>query len=139
VRLLGFASYSDYLKSEHWQEFRKKFFSKSAVCKNLRAKFGELRCQFCHKSAVLHLHHKTYKRLGAEYLSDVVLICAECHEKSHERHRLNPRKGLWAATNQVGRRKRKIRRNKARRLRLGIYAKRKKRRKALREARALEG
>jgi len=134
LKLLGFANYREYLDSEHWQEFRKKFFSKSAVCKNLRSKFGELRCQFCHKSAVLHLHHRTYKRLGAEHLSDVVLICADCHQKSHERHKLNPRNGLWSATNQVGRKKRKIRQAKARRLRLGVYARRKARRRTLREA-----
>lgn len=102
LKILGYPNYQEYLRSEHWQEFRRRFFRESAVAKNLRLKFGELRCQFCTKSAVLHLHHKTYKRLGAEWLSDVVLICEQCHTASHARHRTDPRKGLWAATKRVG-------------------------------------
>lgn len=104
---LGYASYCDYLRSEHWQSFRKRFFSTSAIARKLRQRFGELRCQFCFASGVLHLHHRTYKRLGKERLDDVVLICADCHNEAHKRHEKRKDKGLWSATKRTRKQKRR--------------------------------
>ncbi len=92
VRKLGYASYRDYLKSEHWQSFRKK----------MREKYGGLRCEFCEASGILHLHHRTYKRLGKEWLGDVVLICENCHNLVHSKAR-QPKVTLWRATKKIRR------------------------------------
>ena len=124
--------YDKYLRSEHWQSFRERFFKTSAVAKNMRRKFGGVRCEFCLADGVLHLHHKTYKRLGKEKLSDVVLICKTCHEAVHKRHRSKKNKGLWDATNRVRKRAKKhqepkrnsLRGKKRREMREELYASR---------------
>jgi 5-methylcytosine-specific restriction endonuclease McrA len=101
VRKLGYASYRDYLKSEHWQSFRKKFFA-SIKARQMREKYGGLRCEFCEASGILHLHHRTYKRLGKEWLGDVVLICENCHNLVHSKAR-QPKVTLWRATKKIRR------------------------------------
>ena len=45
---------------------------------------------------LLHLHHKTYARLGHERIEDVELICVDCHSKEHFAKRL-ARTGLKIA------------------------------------------
>ncbi len=63
----------------------------------MRKKHKKLLCEFCRCSKnVLHLHHRTYKRLGKEYLGDVVLLCEYCHLKVHKIHKEG--KNLWEAT-----------------------------------------
>jgi hypothetical protein len=46
---------------------------------------------------VLDLHHKTYKRLGKERLTDLCRLCRYCHKQVHQ---LATGKGLslWTAT-----------------------------------------
>jgi hypothetical protein len=69
---LGFATYSEYLASPHWAEIR-------------LAHRHELRCRACKATGVrLSLHHRTYARLGAERLDDVVKFCDGCHARVHE-------------------------------------------------------
>lgn len=98
LKALGFASYRDYLKSDHWQEFRARVLRESAAAKKLRRRHGKIVCSFCFSDTKFNLHHKTYKRLGKERMDDVAIICDDCHEASHARHEANPRKGLWNAT-----------------------------------------
>jgi hypothetical protein len=42
-------------------------------------------CRACYedRSWELVIHHKTYARVGNELLSDVVLLCANCHNNLH--------------------------------------------------------
>lgn len=64
--------YQEYIKSEEWRRLRKRWIDKfgmSCVC-GLKG---------------LDLHHHTYKRLGKELLTDLVLLCRECHEFVHTR------------------------------------------------------
>lgn len=68
---LGYANYSAYLRSEHWRELRKRYCRSSlpqdCVC-------GETET---------HLHHMTYERVGAEWLSDLTPLCRRCHALVH--------------------------------------------------------
>ena len=79
---IGFNTYAEYLHSEHWKEFRKRVFKRKDIQRLLR-KYGEFVCEFCFNGGLLNVHHRTYKRLGSEYLMDVVLICESCHERAH--------------------------------------------------------
>lgn len=65
--------YADYLKTPEWQETR------------LRAlKRARFRCQTCGGNGKLHVHHRTYIRRGCENLSDLTVLCSDCHRVFHE-------------------------------------------------------
>ncbi len=67
-------NYQEYLRSEHWQRFRAKFYASkpNTVC----------RC--CNAKTSLDLHHTTYKHLGHEWLKDIIPLCRECHGLTHK-------------------------------------------------------
>ena len=68
---LGFKTYSAYLKSDHWQEFRTAYFLKhKKVC-------------FCCAQPARDLHHVDYSHLGSERQKDVTPVCSICHEVIH--------------------------------------------------------
>lgn len=93
---LGHATYGDYLRSEHWADVKRRFWA-SRLAKH---------CLGCGATSGLVLHHRTYKRLGAEHLGDLVLVCRDCHQDIHnieDADSIN----LWGATNKALRRKRK--------------------------------
>lgn len=76
-------TYRQYLKSNHWKDVRKRFYKKHR---------GKIKCFNCGRSKViLHLHHKTYARLGKEKLTDLVLLCKSCHRQEHNL----PKIKLW--------------------------------------------
>ena len=51
------------------------------------------KCERCAATFGLQLHHKTYERLGHELLTDVELLCVDCHELADkEREIQNTRK-----------------------------------------------
>ena len=66
--------YADYLNTAHWQELR-------------YAKLDEAdhRCQLCYSPYRLQVHHRTYCRLGEELDSDLIVLCATCHARVHNR------------------------------------------------------
>ena len=66
-------SYIDYLKSDHWQQFKQAF----------REKHPKARCRLC-KSKLYDLHHVTYQRIGAERFDDVTTLCRSHHDLVHE-------------------------------------------------------
>ena len=79
-------TYIEYLSSEHWRD--------------LRRRKSKTECVACGVDKNLELHHKTYKRIGAEKLTDVVWLCGDCHEKVHlyfKEHRVS----LWEASDKV--------------------------------------
>jgi hypothetical protein len=66
----------------------------SADWKNKRAEYIASKehsndCYGCGKryKSGFHLHHVTYQRLGAERLSDLVMVCRLCHESIHEAYK----------------------------------------------------
>jgi predicted HNH restriction endonuclease len=66
--------YSAYLKSPEWR-----------VVRRLALGHAHYRCQVCNRRDALEVHHRTYERIGRELLSDVSVLCAECHGHFHGR------------------------------------------------------
>lgn len=64
--------YNQYLQSDHWQQVKLRY-----------RQAHKYKCFVCPKKDGLHLHHRTYERLGAELDSDLVYLCAKCHGKVH--------------------------------------------------------
>lgn len=61
--------YEFYLQTNHWQRMRR-----TALW------WAENRCQTCHATDSLQVHHRTYARKGGERLSDLTVLCRRCHE-----------------------------------------------------------
>lgn len=73
-------NYYEYINSLEWMK-------KSGEAKR-RAGY---KCQVCNRSnseTVLHTHHRTYERLGAEREQDLIVLCRECHRIFHENRRI---------------------------------------------------
>ena len=65
--------YKEYVKTDHWQQFRIKAIE-----------YAGHACQLCGaKDAVLQVHHKTYVNRGCETLNDVDVLCRACHDLQH--------------------------------------------------------
>ena len=67
--------YQEYIKSDVWK-------NRTDIMKR---KFGN-RCQVCNQSEkdiTLHVHHRTYERLGLELPEDLTLLCKNCHLHHH--------------------------------------------------------
>ena len=63
------ARYEAHINSSKWKN----------TCAAVRRLHGN-RCQKCgHGSARLEVHHINYERLGDERLSDLMLLCPDCH------------------------------------------------------------
>lgn len=70
---------NEYLKSGHWQIFRRKALQNRAfTCENC----GE-------RQKPLDVHHLTYKNLWNEQLEDVEVLCRKCHNKKHHKSIFN--------------------------------------------------
>lgn len=74
-----------YLFSAHWREFR------TWVLEAQKQRLSRNICERCpsdmNEKTVreLHVHHKTYERLGEERIEDIEILCRECHDKGHLR------------------------------------------------------
>ncbi|MDB5531541.1 MAG: hypothetical protein JWR51_4644 [Devosia sp.] len=79
--VLGYRVYADYLASPHWLDVRARWKAgnlfKGWVCHSLG----------CDGKGELSLHHWTYARLGNEQLSDLILVCRDCHQHIHRLER----------------------------------------------------
>ena len=73
LRHLGLTDYDAYLQTPHWQ--RKRF------AKLLQSGF---RCEKCPYLAELEVHHLSYDNLGCEPLTDLIVLCRNCHQREHE-------------------------------------------------------
>jgi hypothetical protein len=72
LRALGYGSYAEYLRSEHWAAIKAKY----------RASKMPQRCVVCGEGWV-DLHHRSYKRIGQEHLHDLVPLCRAHHNEVH--------------------------------------------------------
>jgi len=80
---LGFRSYREYLLSNHWKRTRKWLFYSGYVT---RDSAGNLVCSACQLPRTpLHVHHKSYQNLGYEPLTDLQVLCKDCHSEVHNR------------------------------------------------------
>jgi len=97
--------YSDYLKSKHWNMMKH----------NARIEYGYT-CSRCNKDGiVLHLHHKTYKRVGRENIADLMFLCKDCHSAVHARLdkiKENRKNGRKKAKATIAKKKAKKKKNK---------------------------
>jgi 5-methylcytosine-specific restriction endonuclease McrA len=64
--------YDQYLRSQQWDLIRGQ----------VRAKYKDT-CQECFKAGKVEIHHKTYERIGAEHIDDLVALCRSCHKALH--------------------------------------------------------
>jgi hypothetical protein len=64
--------YLAYLNSPGWR-----------VVRNRALKRSGFQCSKCPARRELHVHHKTYERLGMERDSDVEVLCSTCHRGEH--------------------------------------------------------
>lgn len=64
--------YQDYLYSQKWQDKRSEALERDGFT-----------CQKCRKARATQVHHKTYKRMYRERLSDLMSVCDDCHKRIH--------------------------------------------------------
>ena len=90
-----YGTYENYLLSDHWQDVRRRFYL---------SKLWKGHCYCCKQSSrQIHIHHRTYNRLGKERLLDLVAICANCHKVVHEilKRRGGSSTNLWNVTQKL--------------------------------------
>ena len=80
LKQLGYPDYSNYLRSPHWQAVRGNYYRQAP-----RDAQGRVTCEHCRQVKPLHLHHKSYLRLGREQAADLALLCETCHSAVHGR------------------------------------------------------
>jgi hypothetical protein len=71
--LLRTMSYEQYLRTDHWLKVRDAAIERA-----------NRRCALCNSEVNLHVHHRTYERLGRELPGDLTVLCSACHDKFHE-------------------------------------------------------
>lgn len=93
-RTVDRTDYQRYINSPEWAAVRIRYWA-SKLPKS---------CYACRRPRHpgMHLHHRTYKNLGAERLRDIVPMCQECHELVHLVQR-GSGMHLWGATQAVAR------------------------------------
>lgn len=69
--------YAEYIQSKEWQAKRKE---------RIRLDCGKCRgFHFIAEKKNLHVHHKTYKRLGNENVkTDLITLCSKHHKRVHK-------------------------------------------------------
>ena len=70
--------YEAYLKTNEWKNKRIQ-----------KAEQQNYKCEICGKIVLsgYHIHHKTYKNLMNEPLSDLQFLCEDCHKEVHRKKR----------------------------------------------------
>lgn len=112
-------TYRDYLLSDTWKNKRTSYY-----------KTHKKECRACGKTYKIHLHHKTYIRLGNERDADLVPLCSTCHSALHKWQRAE-KINLWRATEEFIRKKRKRRKTAKTVKRPAVYRKKKRKRSPL--------
>lgn len=72
LRSLGYASYADYLRSDHWSDMKDRY----------KARWPDMKCLGCADRSA-EMHHVSYDRLGDEGLRDLIPLCRTCHSDMH--------------------------------------------------------
>ncbi len=72
LKKLGYKTYSEYLSSPHWRDLKRRY-----KASNLKQT-----CAVCDETHI-ELHHNTYERMGAEFLTDLTPLCRVHHEEEH--------------------------------------------------------
>jgi cytochrome c553 len=89
------SAYLAYLASPAWRAKKAEWW----------AAYPDATCYVCgrERHAGIEMHHRTYTRLGAEALDDLVPVCRGCHQKitTFYKTQRKPKLSLWAATDHV--------------------------------------
>lgn len=64
--------YDEYLRTEHWRVTRMEALDRA-----------DHRCQLCHSTERLEVHHASYERLWHERPGDLIALCRKCHATFH--------------------------------------------------------
>lgn len=64
--------YNDYLQTKHWKQLSNKILERDKCC------------QRCGCENDLVVHHKSYKNLGHEPMSQLIVYCNRCHLIIHK-------------------------------------------------------
>jgi hypothetical protein len=64
--------YREYLHSREWQRRREQVQERA-----------HYKCEGCGAEGPTHIHHKTYARVGYEFLFDLIAVCPACHQRIH--------------------------------------------------------
>lgn len=81
MHMLGYRCYPDYLASPHWLDVKERWKASNMFKGWTCHSFG------CVRDGRLSLHHWTYERMGREELSDLILVCDDCHTRIHNLER----------------------------------------------------
>lgn len=65
--------YDEYLQSPEWKAKR-----------DQAHELAKHRCQLCNSPERLHVHHRTYERIGQEDPTDLTVLCDRCHANFHD-------------------------------------------------------
>jgi 5-methylcytosine-specific restriction endonuclease McrA len=66
-------NYKEYLQSEDWAGKRREKLHQA-----------NYKCEVCGRDDLrLDVHHRTYERLGNEWMSDLQVLCRYCHKVNH--------------------------------------------------------
>lgn len=68
-------NYEKYIRSSQWKNRRAIFFQRH-----------DHSCSACTSKRKIHLHHKSYDRVGREPDRDLVALCEICHSEVHRLH-----------------------------------------------------
>lgn len=81
------AQYHEYLLSEEWKLRRKEVF-----------KYHGRNCKKCDGNIGIHIHHRTYVRVGKEDIqNDLIPLCPNCHKAVHAIVK-KKKISIWSAT-----------------------------------------
>lgn len=67
-----FTDYKKYLKSRHWKNIKRKYYSTHDYV-----------CAKCGWNRNLDLHHLHYRNIGKERMEDLTPLCRRCHLMEH--------------------------------------------------------
>lgn len=92
---MKYIDYDDFIKSSRWQDIKDNYFASKTTYK---------KCWCCdkHRKLGFHLHHRSYHQLMSGCLSNLVLLCENCHSKMHlylDSTKQDINKKLWKLTN----------------------------------------
>jgi len=68
----AYKDYKEYLLSKEWKAKRLKVLNRANYI-----------CEICKIKKAYQVHHKTYKRIYRERLTDLVATCGICHQAEH--------------------------------------------------------
>ena len=85
--------YKKYLNSSHWKDVKQRYKASKLIQK----------CYVCGSKEKIHIHHKSYTRIGNEKLNDLIPLCETCHAKVHKYLRENKsgKTTLWNVARKV--------------------------------------